>query len=216
MTRKAGCAGPPKLRNRLNQKINQQAKLKNVESNIQTAHEYLEATAASFPAHPTRTPAAALAKPVRVGAFLEARSQDKAGEHFATFNVSMSNVLHSWLVLESVRDTVAALFDRSASPDGRTPGVLNLTSTITKFSVQTSASRWAWKIDAEVALNLRITDTAGHMVYSATYQSHARHPTAVWPTECLIEKTRNEALQQLLANIQADPVWQTLRQSDQP
>ena len=82
--------------------------------------------------------------------------------------------------------------------------------TVGTFSVQTPASIWAWKIEAEVELELRITEPAGNLVHSAIYRGRAHHNTAVWPIESVIEKARNEALRQLLGNIEADPVWQML------
>jgi hypothetical protein len=164
----------------------------------------------NFPETPTALFAHALTKPVHVGAFTDARPQEALGERTAAFKVKMSDVLPSRPVAESMRDTVAALFARSAQPVNETPATLNIVGTVRKFSVQTPASLWTWKIEAEVELELRITEPAGNVVHSAIYRGQAHHITAVWPGESLIEKTCNEALQQLLEHIQADPVWQTL------
>jgi uncharacterized lipoprotein YajG len=109
-----------------------------------------------------------------------------------------------------MRDAVAALFARSTQPVDENPAALSISGTVRKFSVQTPASLWAWNIEAELELDLRITDATGNVVHSAIYRGQAHHNTALWPTESLIEKTCNEALQQLLGNIQADPVWQML------
>ena len=63
---------------------------------------------------------------------------------------------------------------------------------------------------AEMKVELRVSDAAGTLVHSAAYHGQASRRTAVWPSKSLIEKTCNEALQQLLARIQDDPVWERL------
>jgi len=164
----------------------------------------------NFSGNPTVPLARTLTKPLRVGAFTDARPRETLGERTAAFKVKMSDVLPSRPVAESMRDAVAALFARSTQPVDENPAALSISGTVRKFSVQTPASFWTWNIEAEAELELRVTDATGNVVHSAIYRGQAHHNTAVWPTESLIEKTCNEALQQLLGNIQADPVWQML------
>lgn len=164
----------------------------------------------NFQANRNLPPARTSARPVLVGAFTDARPQEILGERTAAFKVKMNDVLPARPVAESVRDAVATLFAGSAKLADGSPAALTIAGTVRKFSVQTPASLLDWKIEAEVELELRINDAAGNVVHSATYRGQAHHTTAVWPSESLIEKTCNEALQQLLGNIHADPFWQTI------
>jgi hypothetical protein len=141
----------------------------------------LESNCAAKP----NSPLGRVVKPVQVGTFSDGGLQRAIGERTTAFHVKMSDVLPSRPVAESMREGVANLFAHQAQAAQETPAALNIVGTVTKSSVRTPASVWRWKIEAEIEVELRVSDAAGTLVHSAVYRGQASRATAVWPTESL-------------------------------
>ena len=160
--------------------------------------------------NPTSALARMAARPVRVGTFTDALPDAALGKRTAAFNVKMSDILPARPVAESVREAVAELFAKSASNMVEGAPKLEITGRVKKFSVETPATLVSWKVESTVEVELQVANEQGAIVHSASYTGQARQTTATWLGQTIIERTCNEALQQLLKNIEADPVWPTL------
>jgi len=134
----------------------------------------------------------------RVKNFTDARPDAKLGKRTAAFKVKMSDILSARPVADSVRDAVAGLFATSVSNVVEGAPKLKITGRVRKFSVETPASLVSWKVETIVEVELQVANEQGAIVHSATYTGQAHHTTATWLGQTIIERTCNEALQQLL------------------
>jgi hypothetical protein len=126
------------------------------------------------------------------------------------FKVKMGDILPTHPVAESVRAAVAGLFASTASNAGEGAPKLEITGRIRKFAVETPATPVTWKVETTVEVELQVTNEQGAIVHSASHTGQAHHTSVTWIGQTIIERTCNEALQQLLKSIEADPVWPTL------
>lgn len=164
----------------------------------------------NFTANPAAPLAGLAVRSVVVGAFTDERPDETLGERTAAFKARMSDILPARPVAESVRDAVAGIFPKLPSGANGGSPKLKVTGRVKKFTVATPANLVAWKIEATVELELSVTNAQDTVVHTASYVGQARHTTAMWPGQTIIERTCNEALQQLVRHVEADPVWPTL------
>ena len=134
----------------------------------------------------------------------------RIGERKAAFGVKMDDVYTNRRVNEYLTETLSDALRTMGHKVGHSSSDVKIEGELIKCWVETPATALYWDITAEIELKLIVKRTGQVSGVTRIYTSKQAERTYTWPTASLIEKTVGASVADLMSQIQADTLWNTL------
>ena len=149
-------------------------------------------------------------KHIRLGTFVDERTEAALGTRRAAFGMKMNDLLSAEPVSESLRKAFRSLCLQCGHGVDEEPFDLQVSAVIKKCSVQTPVSLTSWRAEAHIEMELSVATGSNVRLYSKTYTGTGTKNATFTMSRKVIQQACSDALTTLLQMIASDPQWTTI------
>lgn len=132
------------------------------------------------------------------------------GEQTAAFGVKMGDIYANRRAKEYLTESLTEALRAAGHEVGRSDAGVTIEGELKKLWVETPATALYWDVTAEIAFSVLVKAPAKDVVIVRDYSSKKRDRTYLYPSSNMISKVVNEAVSDVMTQIQTDRFWEEL------